>query len=181
MPQTQALLGGSLYLVEKGRLLNDIFCENPHVESSRSIATSSFICILYVPAGTRDAYIAAGWTEEVFKGGIVEMEPIGIEPTLMPMQEGKDKNQKVFNLQGQRLGRMQRGVNIVNGKKILVNKQQEPYGSAISERECAGNNSGALFLMRLSTCWMNYKLWMSIRLISTTRNALPLNQPQTSQ
>ena len=31
-------------------------------------------CILYVPAGTRDAYIAAGWTEDVFKGGVIEME-----------------------------------------------------------------------------------------------------------
>lgn len=28
-----------------------------------------------VPAGTRDAYIAAGWTENVFKGGVVEAEP----------------------------------------------------------------------------------------------------------
>ena len=32
-------------------------------------------CVLYVPQGTRNAYIAAGWTEEVFKGGIVEMKP----------------------------------------------------------------------------------------------------------
>ncbi|MBP5770117.1 MAG: leucine-rich repeat domain-containing protein [Bacteroidaceae bacterium] len=30
-------------------------------------------CVLYVPAGTRDKYLAAGWTEEVFKGGVVEM------------------------------------------------------------------------------------------------------------
>lgn len=29
-------------------------------------------CKLIVPAGTRDAYIAAGWTEDVFKGGVVE-------------------------------------------------------------------------------------------------------------
>lgn len=29
-------------------------------------------CVLHIPAGTRDAYIAAGWTEEVFGGGIVE-------------------------------------------------------------------------------------------------------------
>ena len=29
-------------------------------------------CILFVPVGTRDAYIAAGWTEEVFKGGVFE-------------------------------------------------------------------------------------------------------------
>lgn len=77
-------------------------------------------CILYIPFGTRDAYIAAGWTEDVFKGGIVEMEPTDIEPILMTQQDSKDKNDKVFNLQGQRLGRMQRGVNIVKGKKILV-------------------------------------------------------------
>ena len=31
-------------------------------------------CVLYVPKGTRDAYITAGWTEKVFKGGIVELD-----------------------------------------------------------------------------------------------------------
>ena len=30
-------------------------------------------CTLTIPFGTTDAYIAAGWTENVFKGGIVEM------------------------------------------------------------------------------------------------------------
>ena len=30
-------------------------------------------CILTIPYGTRDVYISAGWTEEVFKGGIVEL------------------------------------------------------------------------------------------------------------
>ena len=29
-------------------------------------------CVLTVPIGTKDAYIAAGWTEEVFRGGIIE-------------------------------------------------------------------------------------------------------------
>ena len=29
-------------------------------------------CVLTVPAGTRSAYIEAGWTEEMFKGGIIE-------------------------------------------------------------------------------------------------------------
>ena len=32
-------------------------------------------CVLTVPAGTRDAYIAAGWTESIFRGGVVEAEP----------------------------------------------------------------------------------------------------------
>ena len=31
-------------------------------------------CVLTVPKGKRDAYIAAGWTEDVFKGGVVEAE-----------------------------------------------------------------------------------------------------------
>ena len=31
-------------------------------------------CVLTVPYGTRDAYIAAGWTEDVFKGGVVEAQ-----------------------------------------------------------------------------------------------------------
>lgn len=42
-------------------------------------------CVLFVPYGTRDIYIAAGWTEDIFKGGIVEMEknnsPVTIEVT----------------------------------------------------------------------------------------------------
>ena len=29
-------------------------------------------CVLTVPEGTKDAYIAAGWTTDIFKGGIVE-------------------------------------------------------------------------------------------------------------
>ena len=29
-------------------------------------------CTLYIPYGTKDAYIAKGWTETIFKGGIVE-------------------------------------------------------------------------------------------------------------
>ena len=30
-------------------------------------------CVLYVPKRTRNAYIAAGWTKDIFRGGIVEM------------------------------------------------------------------------------------------------------------
>ena len=33
-------------------------------------------CVLYVPKGTRDAYIAAGWTRNIFKGGVVEIDDI---------------------------------------------------------------------------------------------------------
>ena len=32
-------------------------------------------CVLTVPRGKRQAYIDAGWTEDIFKGGIVEEMP----------------------------------------------------------------------------------------------------------
>lgn len=48
------------------------------VERSEPFNLTQSICdsqstILYVPYGTRDAYIAAGWTTDYFHGGIVEM------------------------------------------------------------------------------------------------------------
>lgn len=41
-------------------------------ETFDGIGTS---CTLTVPYGTRDAYISAGWTETVFKGGVIEAAP----------------------------------------------------------------------------------------------------------
>ena len=35
----------------------------------------SATCTLTVPYGTKDAYIAKGWTENIFKGGIIETTP----------------------------------------------------------------------------------------------------------
>lgn len=50
---------------------------NPIVLNSMSPTfTSSYNRrVLTIPYGTKDAYIAAGWTEDVFKGGIVEAAP----------------------------------------------------------------------------------------------------------
>ena len=46
--------------------------EKPYHFSSGAFSPISSYCVLTVPYGTIDAYIAAGWTEDVFKGGIVE-------------------------------------------------------------------------------------------------------------
>ena len=46
----------------------------PFAFGSEAFEDNSPNCVLYVPKGTRDVYIAAGWTEEVFMGGIVEMD-----------------------------------------------------------------------------------------------------------
>lgn len=47
--------------------------ESPFAFGSNAFFNISSACILTVPYGKKDAYIAAGWTTEVFQGGIVEM------------------------------------------------------------------------------------------------------------
>ena len=49
--------------------------EEPFAFGRDAFADISDNCVLTVPHGTRDAYIAAGWTETVFKGGVVEAKP----------------------------------------------------------------------------------------------------------
>ena len=46
--------------------------ETPFNNDNFAFTSISSKCTLTVPADTRDAYIAAGWTEDVFMGGIVE-------------------------------------------------------------------------------------------------------------
>ena len=53
-----------------------------YIQEPFAYSTNSFdfqnvhnTCKLIVPAGTRDAYIAKGWTESIFKGGVVEADP----------------------------------------------------------------------------------------------------------
>lgn len=46
-------------------------------------------CELIVPAGTRDAYIAKGWTEGVFRGGVVEMDPNSLAVADQNANQGK--------------------------------------------------------------------------------------------
>ena len=54
--------------------LNSVFSEieEPFTFGSDAFKRVSSTCTLTVPYGTKDAYIAKGWTENVFKGGIIE-------------------------------------------------------------------------------------------------------------
>lgn len=79
------------------------------------------VCTLTVPYGTKDAYIAAGWTESIFKGGIVE-NATGIEG----VGTGCDERLDVYTLQGVSLGEdadvnnLPKGVYIIDGKKVSL-------------------------------------------------------------
>ena len=46
--------------------------ENPVAFGSQTFYRIGSLCGLHVPVGTKEAYIGAGWTKELFKGGIVE-------------------------------------------------------------------------------------------------------------
>ena len=67
-------------------------------------------CQLTVPYGTRDAYIAAGWTEEIFKGGIVEA----------PYNPGKDNYLEISDAEVIRGKSITVPVNMHNNKPITA-------------------------------------------------------------
>ena len=73
-------------------------------------------CVLTVPYGTKAAYIAAGWTEDIFKGGIREVIPAGIGSVKVQQRQGE-----WYDLQGRPTSHPQKGgIYIQNGRKILV-------------------------------------------------------------
>lgn len=69
---------------------------------------------LYVPESAIESYKAAdGWSKFM---KIVGITPNGIEKIMSE----SEKEQKIYDIQGRRLHNLQRGLNIVNGRKVLV-------------------------------------------------------------
>lgn len=52
--------------------------QNPFTFGSNAFSGISSNCMLIVPNETRDAYLAVGWTENVFKGSVVEASSLAI-------------------------------------------------------------------------------------------------------
>ena len=73
-------------------------------------------CVLTVPYGRTQAYRAAGWSEEVFKGGIVEMPaPAGISTIKV-----KPKDTRYYDLEGRPVTRPEKGrIYIHDGRKVM--------------------------------------------------------------
>ena len=89
--------------------------KEPFAFGFRAFDSISDACVLYVPKGTKEAYIAAGWTEEVFKGGIMEMEP-----ELTPLEEDQtvdiaDEITEETNLDGNVVGDIFYNISSGNG------------------------------------------------------------------
>jgi hypothetical protein len=67
-----------------------------------------------VPSGTIDKYKdTSGWKD--FEN-IVEGIPSGIKGVLLE----SDKNYPIYDINGRKLEGPQRGINIINGKKVVV-------------------------------------------------------------
>jgi len=91
---------------------------NPFVLEEKVFEDVSPKCVLMVPYGEKEHYIEAGWTTEVFKGGIVEMDaPEGIENiTVRQQDEGA-----WYTVNGVKVETPQRGnIYIHNKKSILI-------------------------------------------------------------
>jgi len=90
-------------LIENPFTIGDIF-------SPKTFADAT----LYIPVGTKEKYQATnGWKD--FKN-IVEGNPTGIKI----IENAKNKNSSIYDLNGVRLPEPKKGINIINGKKVVM-------------------------------------------------------------
>ena len=100
-----------------------------HIKEPFALDATLFIniledCELYVPKGTIDAYIQAGWSTDIFKGGIFEMDESVIEEINESFSKSNDFN-VIYNLRGHKTPMLHKGLNIIisaDGKtrKVIV-------------------------------------------------------------
>ena len=94
--------------------------ENPFVikgksSSYRVFSVNTFYnATLYVPVGTKEKYQATdGWKDFAY---IVEGTPTGIKV----IENTQNKNATIYDLNGVRQSEPKKGINIINGKKVVV-------------------------------------------------------------
>ena len=81
-----------------------------------AFASFSDHCVLMVPIGRTHAYRAAGWSEEVFRGGIREIgAPAGVSTIKV-----KPQDTKYYDLEGRPVTRPEKGrIYIHDGRKVV--------------------------------------------------------------
>lgn len=121
IPSTVTGIGGAVF--RNCSALTSVISQiqEPFAYENSAFRAISDACVLYVPKGTKEAYIAAGWTEEVFKGGIVEMEQ-----DLDPIEEDQiidiaDQIDEETNLEGNIVGDIYYNISSGNGSYDIAN------------------------------------------------------------
>lgn len=89
--------------------------ENPmNIDSSVFDIEIEYFGTLYVPIGTKSKYQAcSGWQEFI---NIVEGSPTGIISSKIDNNE----ETKYYSIEGRRISKPHKGLNIINGKKVIV-------------------------------------------------------------
>ena len=96
-------------------LIENPFAIYGSISSYKTFTLNTFNnATLYVPTGTINKYKATeGWKDF---NNIVEGVPSGIKGVHLD----SDKDYPVYDINGRRLEGPQRGINIINGKKVVV-------------------------------------------------------------
>ena len=74
-------------------------------------------CTLLVPVGSLELYQAADQWKEFF---FMDIDPDGIKEIENGKLKVESSDEEWYNLSGQRINRLQNGINIVNGKKVVI-------------------------------------------------------------
>jgi len=113
IPNSVTSIGEGAFMYCSG--LTSVTVLNPTpVVIAEDVFTNRTNAILYVPEGSKSAYQTADYWKE-FKE-IIEIDPAGINQI---MSNQKD-NAKIFTLDGKRINKPQKGINIIGGKKVVV-------------------------------------------------------------
>ena len=113
IPKSVTYFGGSMFYMNEGLTSVYVEWETP-IELKEEIISNSQNVELYVPKGTKALYKAAKYWQD-FKE-IIEYGGVGIAG----IAHDDKRATPIYNLSGQHLTKPQQGVNIVNGRKVVV-------------------------------------------------------------
>ena len=138
-------------------LIENPFAIYGSISSYKTFTLNTFNnAMLYVPTGTINKYKATeGWKDF---NNIIEGVPSGIKGVHLD----SDKDYPVYDINGRRLETPQRGINIINGKKVVI--KWEKNQARLSYRNDGRFLSGSLplfFSVRMIITFLWKTRWLS--------------------